>query len=65
MVKLGDQNREDNKMIFAWILIVVLIIVSLFLTYIIYLLSEQVEQYEENVDFYQEWYDKEESIIFN
>ena len=45
-------------MIFAWILIVLLLLISLGLFYIIYLLSEQIEQYEESVEFYVQWYEK-------
>ena len=63
MVKLGDQNREDNKMIFAWILIILLIIISSFLCWVIYLMTQQIEQYEENVEYYQNWYDKFITII--
>ena len=63
MVKLGDQNREDNKMVFAWILIILLIIISSFLCWVIYLMTQQIEQYEENVEYYQNWYDKFITII--
>ena len=45
-------------MIFAWILIVVLILLCSFLFYIIYLMSESIEQYEKNIDYYTDWYNK-------
>ena len=58
MVKLGDQKDKENNMIFAWILIVVLILLCSFLFYIIYLMSESIEQYEKNIDYYTDWYNK-------
>ena len=45
-------------MIFAWILIIVLILLTSFFGYVIYLLSEQIEQYEESVEFLEQWYEK-------
>ena len=50
-------------MIFAWILIILLIIISSFLCWVIYLMTQQIEQYEENVEYYQNWYDKFITII--
>ena len=50
-------------MIFTWILIILLIIISSFLCWVIYLMTQQIEQYEENVEYYQNWYDKFITII--
>ena len=50
-------------MIFAWILISLLTILSGFLIYVIYQMAEQADEYENNIDFFKQWYDKFITII--
>ena len=50
-------------MIFAWILIVLLILVGSFLFWVVYLMSKEINQYEQNILFYEQWYDEFITVI--